>query len=518
MSFSGIGISMRGVYASRAALNITNENIVNTSTDGYVRRIATFSSVAVNGTRGVTVSATRMRDSYLDTKVVNENSVASEWSSKTQFYEEIMEIIDEPSDTSLNTTINEFFDAFQELSKNPTNITNRTVVLQKAEQFTDYLNNMAGRLEAYQEDLNSKVQVQVAAINSLTKEIADLNKQIYTTEITGGDASYQHDQLELKIRELSNYGNVEVTEHVYGKLVNGSEDKRTTIMFGGTVIVDHVQARELVCTKKETKTNPEDVDGLYNVTTKEGTALDLSSGSLKAIIELRDGTGDNGNWVKGVPYYLRELNKFASTFAKAFNEGIIDYNADGNITADEQTLGYKDGYVVSSEEGDDKPGFRFFTIDGISTDEFINGETDTNNINAIYNGVTAKNISLSADIIDNIDNLFLSFTDPSNKNDTDSILSLLGFREDTKIFGTGDVDDFIEGLVTEIGLDANMAEDLNESHQALLVELENRRASYSDVSIDEELTNLIRYQQLYNASAKSISVYQQLYDTLMAAI
>ena len=207
-TFGGITLSMRGVYASQAALNLTNENITHSSVDGYVRRTATFSAVSVNGTRGVTVDPKRMRDSYLDTKVVNENSVASEWTTKTQFYEEIMEIIDEPSDVSLNTTINEFFVAFQELSKKPTDITYRTVALQKAEQFTDYLNNMAGRLENYQQDLNSKVQVQVAAINSLTEEIAELNRQIYTTEVTGGDASYQHDQLELKIRELSNYGNV----------------------------------------------------------------------------------------------------------------------------------------------------------------------------------------------------------------------------------------------------------------------------------------------------------------------
>ena len=85
----------------------------------------------------------------------------------------------------------------------------------------------------------------------------------------------------------------------------------------------------MVCQKRIEKVNPEDIEGLYNVTTKEGTPLNLNCGKLKATIELRDGDGNGDSWIKGVVYYEKELNKFARVFAKAFNEGIVDYNNEG---------------------------------------------------------------------------------------------------------------------------------------------------------------------------------------------
>ena len=396
----------------------------------------------------------------------------------------------------------------------------RTAVLQKSYQFTDTLNNMSSQLESLQYDLNEQVKIQTEAINGLTKEIAQLTKDIYNAEVAGGDASYQRDALEEKIKELSQYGNVEVKEEKRGKLINGADDIRTTVMFGGVVIVDNFKARELVCEKRQDKLNPEDIDGLYRVTTKEGTSLDLSSGSLKATIELRDGSGDGETWVKGVTYYQRELNKFAKTFARAFNEGIIsDYNEDGVITEDDKKNGYADAFVYSTpEDATDPAGIRFFTIDGVSSSEFLDGRTTFDEINSLYDNVTAKNIKLSSDVINNIDNIISSFQSPQYETDTQSILDLIAFREDTNIFGTGDVDSFVESIVTSVGLDAGTAQSLSESNTALLEQAQNNRSAYSDVSIDEEVTYMIMYQKMYKACANALSTFSQIYDTLLSSV
>ena len=340
MTFSGLNLAMRGLFASQHALNITSQNVMNTSNKGYVRRTAEFTSISTAGIKGVSVAPVRMRDIFLDSKVWNQNSVSNEWSTKNEYYEKIMNVLDEPTEYSINVVKNEFFKAFEDLAKDPSNLSYRTAINQKAYQFTDVLNTMASQLENLQYDLNEQVKVQTEAINVLASEIADLNALIYKTEIAGGDASYSRDTFENKIKELSQYANVEVIEENRGTLINGAKDMRVTVMFGGVVLVDHDNARQLVCEKRIEKKNPEEIDGLYRVVTKEGSALDLNTGSLKATIELRDGTGDsNGTWVKGVVYYERELNKFARTFAKAFNEGIIDYNGDGVITEDEKKNG-----------------------------------------------------------------------------------------------------------------------------------------------------------------------------------
>lgn len=519
MSFSGLNVSMRGLFASQSAIDVVGQNITNTSTPGYVRRVSQFSSISTAGVKGVTVVPERMRDEYLDNKVWTQNSITNEWTTKSQYYEQIMDVFDEPSDYSINVVVNEFFGAFQSLADEPSDMSYRTEVLQKAFQFTDILNNMSSQLETLQYELNEKIKIQTEAINGLTSEIAKLSLDIYNTEIAGGDASYSRDALEQKIKELSQYGNVEVKEEKRGVLVNGGDDIRTTVMFGGVVIVDNFKARELVCEKRTEKNNPEDIDGLYKIKTKEGTALDLSTGSLKALIELRDGDGSGDSWVKGVTYYQKELNKFARTFAKAFNEGIIDYNGNGIVEDGEQKLGYKDAYVYSSpDDAIEAAGIRFFTIDGVSTQEFINGETDVDNINALYDNITAKNIKLSSDVMNNIDNVISSFKSPTYETDTESILDLIAFREDTKIFGTGDVDSFVESMVTSVGLDADMAITLNESNSALLEQAESNRSAYSDVSIDEETTYMIMYQKMYKACANAISTYSQLYDTLLSAV
>lgn len=120
--------------------------------------------------------------------------------------------------------------------------------------------------------------------------------------------------------------------------------------------------------------------------------------------------------------------------------------------------------------------------------------------------------------MNNIDNVISSFKSPTYETDTESILDLIAFREDTKIFGTGDVDSFVESMVTSVGLDADMAITLNESNSALLEQAESNRSAYSDVSIDEETTYMIMYQKMYKACANAISTYSQLYDTLLSAV
>ena len=49
-----------------------------------------------------------------------------------------------------------------------------------------------------------------------------------------------------------------------------------------------------------------------------------------------------------------------------------------------------------------------------------------------------------------------------------------------------------------------------------LSEAQSRQSSYSGVNLDEELTNMMTYQQAYSAGARMLTVVQQLYDTLLA--
>ena len=81
------------------------------------------------------------------------------------------------------------------------------------------------------------------------------------------------------------------------------------------------------------------------------------------------------------------------------------------------------------------------------------------------------------------------------------------FREDNKIFNSGDVDGFLEGMITSVGLDAQKSASLSELHGTLLEQAQTNQSSYSDVSIDEETTYAVQYQQLYKACANMVNIY-----------
>ena len=132
--------------------------------------------------------------------------------------------------------------------------------------------------------------------------------------------------------------------------------------------------------------------------------------------------------------------------------------------------------------------------------------------------MNAKNITLSKEILDDIGNLFKSFDGPENNNDTDAINSLLDFQENRKMFGTSNLEDYVSGMIANLGVDADVSEKLSESHNSIMLQMENQRESYSGVSLDEEATNLVRYQQMYKAAAKIMTTFSEIYEVLVNTI
>jgi len=517
-AFTGLNLSLRALYSSKKAMNLTGENVANANTKGYTRRVAEFRTFGQNsagisepvfGLGADCVTPTRMRDTYLDTKIWNQNSISSGWATKNDYYMEIEKVLNESSISDLTGVLDEFYSAWDQYANNPSDTTYRYLVQNRGLQLTTYFNETAAQLEELQVELNNDVITKVDEVNDLAKQISSLNAQIFNSEILGGEASTLRDERALLVDRLSELGNVEYIEHDHGTLVNGSLDKRVTIKFGGTAIVVHDRYEQLEAVKRTEKKNDEDIDGLYDIRWDDGTRIDLASGELKSTIEIRDGVGEDGDsWVKGVPYYIDRLNQIARKFALAFNEGVVN-------GVKSEKGGHADGYTFNSEAGDDPEGIRFFSITGLSSSDFIVSGFNDEEIIKAYDNITAKNIGLSNDVLDDIGNMFRSFTDPTNNNDTDSIDSLLDFTDDNTMFGSYGLEDCVSGLITTLGVDAEIAKNLNTSHDSIITQYENQRESYSGVNLDEEATNLLRYQEMYNAAAKMMSVFSEMYDTLV---
>jgi flagellar hook-associated protein 1 FlgK len=77
---------------------------------------------------------------------------------------------------------------------------------------------------------------------------------------------------------------------------------------------------------------------------------------------------------------------------------------------------------------------------------------------------------------------------------------------------------YYNNLITSIGNQVEEAADLSESQSNIVLSLQNQRDSVSGVSLDEEMTYLIQYEQSYQAASKLLMTVQDMVDTLLSVI
>jgi flagellar hook-associated protein 1 FlgK len=74
---------------------------------------------------------------------------------------------------------------------------------------------------------------------------------------------------------------------------------------------------------------------------------------------------------------------------------------------------------------------------------------------------------------------------------------------------------FYASLVSSLGTSINASQNMNTSQQLIAAQLDNQKSAVSGVSIDEEATNLIKFQRAYQAAARVVSVVDEMYQTII---
>ncbi len=537
-SFFGLNVAVRGLFTAQRSLDTVNHNLNNVNTPGYSRQrtvqaasrpMALYDGTGMMGTGAEITGVKRVRDEYLDFKYWSENISLGEWKAKREVLSDIEVTFNEPSDSGFTTIMNEFFSSLQDLGKDPSSSAVRALVKQKGVTLAKYFNSTAAHFEGLQQDVNYRIQTKVEEVNSYATQIQQLNRQIYISELDGKIANDMRDNRTLLVDRLSKIINIEANEIVYGKLPDGRADMHFAITISGKALVDHFDISKLMIEQRSAakKVNTEDVDNLYEVKWADGNSLNIKGGELRGYLDVRDGneadpnpaTSLNGilspNY-KGIPYYQKKINEFVRTFARAFNEGYIDMDGDKQYSAgDFDGTGHADGYGYNTAAN----GYRFFTMKGIgglpvSNTTFLNGAAAPADIYALYKNVTAKSFTVSSDIINNT-NLIAASGTAFEAGNIEALGSILQMRHNRDMFSEGAPEDFMKSLVAALGIDSQKAKNYQSNQQVIVTQITNRRLSDSGVSIDEEMTNLVKFQQAYNASAKMIQTMGEIYDTLI---
>lgn len=453
------------LFASQTCLSVTSNNVANANTEGYMRQEAVLTeSVSVQTGSGfigsgVTVSeVTACYDKYIEASVAEENGSSEMWEAYETYFSRIESILEEDN-SSLTTSITDFFNAWETLSTDTTSSTALTGVVTAGENVAQTISSIYSELKDLQNELNSSVGQTVDEVNTILDSIAELNNQIYKTSASGTvDATLVSQRTEL-VSELSGIMNIQYFEDQNGGL--------TIMTTDGQLLVDGVYANSLTA---ETS----DADGLYRVVwnSSSGTTVDITDsiegGSLAALIDLRDSQ---------VTAFLDEVNDLAVSLATEVN-----------------TL-HSSGYSSNGSTG-----VNFFN--DVTTD-----------------GDYAAIMDISDEVNAGVDYIAVSTSAESTSgNETVLAIGSLGSDSVTIDGQSTTYVDFCAAVMSEIGGLSENAQTLSEYHQNLLTSLETQRDSVSGVSTEEEMTNLIKYQYAYQAASRLITVADELLSSLMEVL
>jgi len=147
-------------------------------------------------------------------------------------------------------------------------------------------------------------------------------------------------------------------------------------------------------------------------------------------------------------------------------------------------------------------------------------DSDTSDIlvatgmNSFFIGSSASDIRINQALLDNPDRLAAGIGVASG--DAGNLARMVSLRNrDLGDLASNTIEDFYADLVGDIGFETAAARDTLLAQDQLLAQLEADRQSVSGVNIDEEMVNMLKYQQSYEAAARFISVAQKMTDVLI---
>lgn len=222
--FGTLNIAKRGMSVEQKSIQITSHNIANANTEGYSRQRAIrettrpFPMPSVNnsigpGQIGTGVQITtiqRVRDNFLDFQFRAEQSKMGTYEARDRFLSEIEDVFNEPSDTGIATLIDNFFNSWQELSKQAETSNSRTVVSKQSNVLTNQLNHTFSQLETIKSDTQMVIKDSIFQINSYLDQISKLNQQIMTTKISHEEPNDLMDKRDLLLDKLSSEFNIQI--------------------------------------------------------------------------------------------------------------------------------------------------------------------------------------------------------------------------------------------------------------------------------------------------------------------
>ncbi|MCX8155511.1 MAG: flagellar hook-associated protein FlgK [Verrucomicrobiae bacterium] len=466
--FGTLDMGARSLQNQLTGIEVTGHNLANVNNPAYARQRVRFQTsttiptpLGPQGTGAQAVAITQLRNALLDRQLIGEAGLSAFWQTQQQLLEQ--------AETSLGQTLDRQTDSLS--AAGTTTVSGQLGLAENLSDLFNAFQSVATQPASLEERqvLIQKAQTLAGQFNRLAARFASLQSTINSqlqdeaaavNRLTAEIAALNHQiaRTELSARgpanDLRDLRQEKLEE--LGKYLNleavEDETGQINVSVNGLMLVDGQQQTLQLQTY-------EAASGRLLLRTSDGQPLSLTSGSLAGLVETRDGP---------LADTLDRLNRLAAALATAVNSVHVNgYDLQGNT------------------------GLPFFS------------------------GTDAATLRVHDALVENPAR-FQAAAVPGAAGDNQIALALARLATAPQAaLGNQAFQQFYHQTVTSLGESVAQASRQVKNQEAVEQMLRRQRDAVSGVSLDEEMTEMVKFQKAFQASARLVSAIDEMLDTVI---
>lgn len=542
-------IGTSGLQTSQNSLNTTAHNLSNLDTTGFVRQQILQGSAVYNTIRvspnsvanqqvgtGVVYSKVRqVRDVFLDKTFRMENGRNAFYEASAKAIEEVEGLLGELGTSPFSESVDDLWQAIQELSKNPASATNQTLLVQRAAEFATKSTAIYQGLCDYQDNLNFGIYTGINQINDIGNKIKELNDQIREIETAGIEtANDLRDVRNQLLDELSALADITYSDDLFGNIVvkiEGNDFVTAAKCYNIEMDIDPTTGfytpfwpQNATYTMGEEGAELVDFSSalVFRTDRTISSATNTDIGSIKSMLYARGDRRANYTDLEDPKHYNDDIAQSVIMNVQAEYDQLIHAIVTGMNKVLEEASDEATGYLCNAD-GSPIQLFTKKTTNAYEKNELTGEwefvEEDPEHTETLY---TSSNIQINIDLVRQPS--MLNFVKEDGSEDFTTISKLEALFEEEKytlnpnLKSVSNFSDYYADLISQVSNTGNVFLSIVDSQTMTVDQTDAAREQIMGVSSEDELSGMIRFQNAYNAASRYITVIDEMLEHLVSTL
>ena len=571
--FGSLEIGKTGINVAKSGQHTTGHNIANADSPNFSRQrmeqsaFTTRREGLLNGASADGVS--RIHDEYTEKQLNAQDNLSRHWKTRGDKLKQLeLELVDDKGET-LSTRLNAFWQGWENLANAPEDLSVRADLLRRSGELVAGIGERHRSVREARFRISAEIEGAVQTVNEAAQRIAELNGIIQNLEARRANANDFRDERERLLREISQMVDVDFFEN---------EKKHLHVQIGsGYSLVGGLKSYEMGLTGNFEEGGMNGAGLIIGDREVFDLSRSFKTGKIPELLRVRDedlkGHNDFLDELSATLAFevnrihsgaggletRRRLDVSAFPFDAEAGElplanvrdGVLEIHLFNNRDEPLETLrieleggvsrpvdligkinaaaekALKENSASSNDPLDSEPWIeaRFdeegrIEIRGSKRASFVFGKDGSGILGEVglqsffHVGENAGEFRLNPLVEEDPRQVSAGYG--GAPGDNGAALDVLKLRERLLADeGTATLNQAYENMVGELGLKIREAEEKRTFHENALNQYRLIRDSVSGVDLDEELTNMVKYQRAYDASAKYVSTVDQMTETLI---